>query len=62
MRGLVLLPRRWVVERSLSWGTRYKRLARDYECLAVCLRQLHLLAFVGLVLAKATALQLFSSP
>ncbi|SHL81939.1 transposase, IS4 family [Hymenobacter psychrotolerans DSM 18569] len=59
-RGFVLLPRRWVVERSLSWSARYKRLARDYERLAVSLQQLHYLAFVGLMLAKATSLNLLS--
>src|SRR3954465_5433900 len=26
-----VLPRRWVVERSLGWLMRYRRLARDYE-------------------------------
>ncbi|GAA2067886.1 IS5 family transposase [Catenulispora yoronensis] len=30
-RGLVVLPRRWVVERTLAWLTRARRLARDYE-------------------------------
>jgi transposase len=30
-RGFVLLPRRWVVERSFAWMTRFRRLARDYE-------------------------------
>ena len=29
-RGFVLLPRRWVVERSFSWKSRFRRLARDY--------------------------------
>jgi len=61
-RGFVWLPRRWVVERSLSWSARYKRLARDYERLALSLPQLHYLAFVGLMLAKATAMNLFTSP
>src|SRR5579883_3367245 len=28
-RGFVLLPRRWVVERSFAWTTRFRRLARD---------------------------------
>src|SRR3954451_18090445 len=30
-RGFVLLPRRWVVERSFAWTARFRRLARDYE-------------------------------
>jgi len=30
-RGFVLLPRRWVVERSFAWAARFRRLARDYE-------------------------------
>jgi transposase len=28
-RGFVLLPRRWVVERSFAWSARFSRLARD---------------------------------
>ena len=30
-RGFVLLPRRWVVERSFGWMARFRRLVRDYE-------------------------------
>jgi len=30
-RGFVLLPRRWVVERSFAWKSRCRRLVRDYE-------------------------------
>jgi transposase len=33
-RGFVLLPRRWVVERSFAWMARFRHLARDYERLA----------------------------
>jgi transposase len=33
MTGFVVLPRRWVVERSLAWITRHRRCARDYEAL-----------------------------
>jgi putative transposase len=30
-RGFAVLPKRWVVERSLAWITAHRRLARDYE-------------------------------
>jgi transposase len=36
-RGFVLLPRRWVVERSFAWAARFRRLARDYERLSTSL-------------------------
>jgi len=54
-RGFVLLPRRWVVERSFAWAARFRRLARDYERLPQTLAGLHFVAFVTLMLAKATA-------
>ncbi|RAK64493.1 IS5/IS1182 family transposase, partial [Hymenobacter edaphi] len=51
-KGFVLLPRRWVVERSFGWAARFRRLARDYERLAVTMQQFHFFAFVTLLLAK----------
>jgi transposase len=51
-RGFVLLPRRWVVERSFAWTARFRRLARDYERLAKTLAALHYLAFAILMLAN----------
>src|SRR5262249_13771220 len=57
-RGFVLLSRRWVVERSFAWATRFRRLARDYERLAATLAALHFLAFVCLLLHRFTALTL----
>jgi transposase len=50
--GFVLLPRRWVVERSFAWMTRFRRLARDYERLPETLVGLHLLAFTVLMLHR----------
>ena len=49
-RGFVLLPRRWVVERSFAWAARFRRLSRDYERLPSSLTGLHWLAFVTLML------------
>ena len=55
-RGFVLLPRRWVVERSFAWAARFRRLARDYERLPETVAGLHFAAFASLMLARATAL------
>jgi transposase len=55
-RGFVLLPRRWVVERSFAWATRFRRLVKDYERYASTLADLHLVAFVCLMLKKAALL------
>jgi transposase len=49
-RGFVLLPRRWVVERSFAWVARFRRLARDYERLPATVAALHLVAFSCLML------------
>jgi len=51
-RGFVLLPRRWVVERSFGWLARFRRLARDYERLPETLAGLHFLAFAILMLQR----------
>lgn len=58
-RGFVLLPRRWVVERSIAWLTRFRRLARDYERLPQPLAGLHFLAFAILMLNRFTQLVAF---
>ena len=49
-RGFVLLPRRWVVERSFAWVARFRRLARDYERLPATVAGLHVVAFACLML------------
>jgi transposase InsO family protein len=51
-KGFVLLPRRWVVERSFGWMARFRRLARDYERLPATLKGLHFLAFAILMLTN----------
>jgi len=59
--GFVLLPRRWVVERSFAWAARFRRLARDYERLTETLVGLHYVAFVCLMLHRAVPLLNISS-
>ena len=52
-KGFVLLPRRWVVERSFAWATRFRRLAKDYERLPGTVAGLHFVAFACLMLNRA---------
>jgi transposase len=51
-KGFVLLPRRWVVERSFAWLGRSRRLARDYERLPEVLAGWHWLAFLTVLLPR----------
>lgn len=60
-RGFVLLPRRWVVERSFGWMSRFRRLARDYERLSSSLAGLHFVAFASLMLQRLVELLFASS-
>jgi transposase len=55
-KGFVLLPRRWVVERSFAWATRFRRLVKDYERYASTLADLHLVAFTCIMLSQAARL------
>jgi len=55
-RGFVLLPRRWVVERSFAWAARFRRLARDYERLDSTLKGFHYLAFASIMLSRIFSL------
>ncbi len=49
----VLLPRRWVVERSLAWAARLRRLVKDYERLPATVAALHFVAFACLFVYRA---------
>lgn len=54
-RGFVLLPRRWVVERSFAGAARFRRLVRDYERLPETVAGLHFVAFACLMLHQAAS-------
>jgi putative transposase len=51
--GFVPLPRRWVVERTLGWLGRWRRLARDYEELPEVSEAMVKLAMIRLMLHRA---------
>ncbi len=52
MKGFVVLPRRWVVERTFSWFGRNRRLAGDFENLAKTLGAFVALASIQLALRR----------
>jgi transposase len=55
-RGVVLLPRRWVVERSFAWMAKLRRLARDNERLPETVVALHFVAFACLMVHRVVPL------
>ena len=52
MSGFVVLPRRWIVERTFSWFGRNRRLAKDFENLASTLETFVTLASIQLGLRR----------
>ncbi len=60
-KGFVLLPRRWVVERSFAWKSRFRRLVRDYERLPETVAGLHFIVFACIMLTRLLGTSLWSS-
>jgi transposase len=60
-KGFGLLPRRWMVERSCAWTTRFRRLVRDYERLPETLSGLHFPVFAILMLKRVVMLMVQSA-
>jgi putative transposase len=50
--GFVLVPRRWVVERTLGWLGRWRRLSRDYEELPEVSEAMVTLAMIRLMVHR----------
>ena len=50
--GFVVQPTRWIVERSLAWLSRHRRLAKDFEELVECAEAHIYLASIGLMLRR----------
>ena len=52
MKGFILLPRRWVVERTFPWFGRNRRLAKDWENLAATLQAFVALASIQIAIRR----------
>jgi putative transposase len=50
--GFSVIPRRWVVERTLAWITKCRRLAKEYETLSASSESWIHLAMIGLMLRR----------
>ena len=55
-KGFILLPKRWVVERTFAWLGNFRRLAKDYERLPETVAGLHFVAFACLLLHRLITL------
>ena len=51
-QGFVLLPRRWIVERTFAWLENYHRLSKDHEALAESSENLIYLAMIHLMVRR----------
>src|SRR5580698_1839760 len=61
VKGFVVQPRRWVVERTFSWFGRNRRLAKDYENLAETLTAFVTLAAIQFALRRLARAEAFES-
>lgn len=52
LHRFVVLPKRWIVERTFAWLGKYRRLAKDYETLPECSEAMILIAMTNLMLHR----------
>ncbi len=55
LRGFVVLPKRWIVERTFAWLGKCRRLSKDYEHLVASSEAMIRLAMIGLMVRRLRA-------
>jgi len=52
MHRFVILPKRWIVERTFAWLGKYRRLSKDYETLPASSEMMIYLAMINLMIHR----------
>ena len=57
VKGFVVLPKRWIVERTFAWLTRHRRHSKDYEKTTASSEALTYIAMIRLMSKRLAKLQ-----